>query len=133
MILFEEETAPYRKTPLPPAYRVAGATGLMTRDMTSTSARPIAVQVVPLFVEAKAPPPAVTYELSQVPAYRVVGTLGLMAREDIFTVFVPLLGKPVFITVQWPPLSVERKTPPKPVPAYRMAGVFGSTARERTS
>src|SRR5450756_1044181 len=145
MILFEEETAPYRKTPLPPAYmvvgvrlsiaayRVLGVRGSMISDKTAPSARPVAVHVAPLFVETKTPPPAVTYELSQVPAYRVVGTLGLMAREDIFTVFVPLLGKPVFITVQWPPLSVERKTPPKPVPAYRMAGVFGSTARERTS
>src|SRR5450830_1191226 len=120
MILFEEETAPYRKTPLPPAYRVAGATGSMARDKTSTSARPVAVQVVPLLTEWKTP--------LSVPAYRVVGTLGLMTREVTYP---EAPAKPVFSAVQWPPLSVERKTSSL-VLAYRVPGVTGSMAREKT-
>jgi hypothetical protein len=63
-----------------------------------------AVQLVPLLVERKRPPP-------QVPAKRFVP---LTARA-LTLVFV----KPVLTLVQLVPLFVERKTPPPPVPAKR--------------
>src|SRR5664280_942278 len=127
MTLFEAETASYRKTPLPPAYRVAGATGSMARDKTSTSARPVVVQVVPLSTERKTPlPPAymvVGVRLS-IAAYRVPGVRGSMTRDMISPSARP-------VAVQVAPLLTEWKTPLS-VPAYRVVGTLGLMAREVT-
>jgi hypothetical protein len=73
-----------------------------------------ALQVVPLFVEKKTPPP-------RVPAKRFVP---LVRRAETF-----LFVSPVLAAIQVVPLFVERKTPPPFAPAKMVVPL---TAKEDT-
>src|SRR5512146_2461634 len=99
-----------------PAVRDPPEAGETARALTILFVKPVltAVQLVPLSVERKMPPPLV-------PAKRYLPDppeAGEMARA-LTSMFV----KPALISVQLVPLLVERKTPPPLVPAKRFVPV----------